>query len=158
MNAANDEGDGKMMTRLFATAAAAAAMTMMLVTTAMAADIGIATAAAKAPGITVVDRGGSSTVKDVVLEAGTDPSVLELRFAHAQQVTFEGVGTLRIVDGDGHVWRYKPSVYQMLDGKRKDKVVGFHFIGKDRVSLKVDKLDPSAPLVVGPFGPQDSNL
>jgi hypothetical protein len=88
--------------------------------------------------------------KDVVIQPGTDPSVLELRFAGADRINVESVGTLLIVNKDGSVWRYKPDVYQLVDGKRKSKIFAFHFIGKDRVSLKIEKLNPSAPVVVGP--------
>ena len=75
-------------------------------------------------------------MKDLVVEPGKDPSTVELHFAGAQKVTFGDVGTLVIVKADGSIWRYKPSVYQMVDGKRRTLAVGFHFVGKDRVSLK----------------------
>jgi hypothetical protein len=51
---------------------------------------------------------------------------------------------------DGHAWRYRPDVYQVVNGKRKLLSVGFSFLGHDRVALHLDKYDPSVPLIVTP--------
>lgn len=142
------------MKRILATAAATVAMTI----TGFAAppvDVGTTVSVAKTPGVSFVERHGG--VKEVVLEAGTDPSTLELRFPGAQKVTFENVGTLLVINHDGSLWRYKPEVYQVVNGKRKPVLFGFHFVGNDRVSLKVQKLNPSAPLVVGPVKGESGN-
>jgi hypothetical protein len=146
-----------MTMKLFASAAASAALTLVMGATAFAADAGTANPEFKSPGVSFVDRAGRSGMKDLVVEPGTDPASVELHFAGAQRITFGEVGTLVIVKADGSLWRYKPSVYQMIDGKRKYVNVSFHYIGRDRVSLKVGKVDSSAPLVVTPVSGKNGN-
>lgn len=143
-----------MMKRILSMAAAVAAMTV----TGFAAppvDVGTTVSASASKSISIVER--SRGLKEVVIEAGTDPSALELKFPGAQKVTFESVGTLLVTNHDGSIWRYKPDVYQMVDGKRKQVLFGFHFVGNDRVSLKVNKLNRTAPLVVGPVKGEAGN-
>jgi hypothetical protein len=139
-----------MTIRFFTTAAASAALVLGMGVNAVAADTGTTNSGFRSPGISFVDRGGRSGLKDLVVEAGTDPGTVELHFAGAQKITFGDVGMLIITRADGSIWRYRPSVYQVVDGKRKPLVAGFHFVGRDRVSLRVDKYNSSVPLVVGP--------
>lgn len=143
--------------KLFASAAGSAALALALSVNAMAADMAASNPDPKSSGISFVDRGGRYGMKDLVVEPGKDPRTVELHFAGAQKVTFGDVGTLVIVKADGSLWRYKPSVYQVVDGKRRYLAVGFHFVGKDRVSLRVDNLDWSAPLVVAPVSGKSPN-
>jgi hypothetical protein len=143
--------------KMIASATASAALALAMGANAMAADAGVVNTEAKKPGISFVDRGGRGGLKDLVVEAGTDPSTVELHFAGAQKITFGDVGTLVIVKADGSLWRYKPLVYQIVNGKRKFVSTGFHFVGRDRVSLRVDKLDPSAPLIVAPVSGKNGN-
>ncbi len=144
--------------RVFVSAAVSAALALAVGGSAMAADIHATGAGhAKHAGFDYVDRNGSGTVKDLVVEAGADPGAVVLHFAGAQKVEFGDVGTLKITRADGSIWRYKPSVYQMVDGKRKYMTVGFHMLDKDRVSLKLVRFDASAPLVVGPVDGRNGN-
>lgn len=137
--------------KLFVSAAASAALVIVMGANAIAADNSTATAGNKtAAGVTFVEHGRKDGLKNVVIEAGADPSVLELHFDGAQRVSFESVGTLLIVKADGTIWRYKPTVYQVIDGKQKNRLTTFRIMAKDRVSMKVDRLDSSVPLVVGP--------
>jgi hypothetical protein len=143
-------GDKTMNRKIFAVAAASAALVLMTGTSALAADIGTANSGFRSPAVSFVDRDAKGVVKDAVLEAGADPSVLELHFADANRVEFAGIGMLRITKSNGSTWNYKPVVYQMVNGRRRPVTVGFRFIGKDRVSLRPEKFDTSAPLIVGP--------
>ena len=70
---------------------------------------------------------------------------------------FADVGTLRITRRDGSFWLYKPSVYQIVNGKRRSVPVAFKAVGGDRVSLRLGKFDNSAPLVVGPVSGRTPN-
>jgi hypothetical protein len=107
-------------------------------------------------GVVLRDKPHGAPNRDLVIEPGTDPSSVQLHFANAQRVTFLGTGSLEIVNIDGHAWRYRPEVYQIVNGKRKLVPVGFSFTGRDRVSLRLSKYDPSAPLIVSPVsGPAD---
>jgi hypothetical protein len=145
-----------MNTKFFTTAAASAALVLAMGVNAAAADSGTTNPASKTPGISFVDHGGKGGLKDLVVEAGTDPGTVELHFAGAEKITQGDVGMLVITRANGSTWRYKPSVYQVVDGKRKVLITGFHFVGKDRVSLKVHKYNSSAPLVVGPVSGRSS--
>lgn len=143
--------------KFFVSAAASAAMALVMGANAMAADIGTTSQPYKASGITYVDRSGNTGIKDLVVEAGTDPKSVELHFAGAQKVEFGEAGGLRITRANGSIWHYKPQVYQLVNGKRHYVVVGFHFIGKDRVALRPGRFDTSAPLVVGPVDGPNGN-
>ncbi|MDQ1474100.1 MAG: hypothetical protein QOJ99_5580 [Bryobacterales bacterium] len=142
--------------KIFTTATASAVLALAIGANAVAADVTTTNSGFRTPGISLVERGGRSGLKDLVVQAGTDPGTVELHFAGAQKITFGDVGMLIITRADGSIWRYKPSVYQVVDGKRRPLIAGFHFMGKDRVSLKVDKYDSSAPLVIGPVSGRNS--
>jgi hypothetical protein len=150
-------GDKPMNKKTFALATASAALALMTGTSALAADIATANTGYKNPSLSFVDRDKKGEFKDAVVEAGADPSVLQLHFANAQKVEFAGIGTLRITKANGSVWNYKPVVYQVVNGKRRPVTVAFRFIGKDRVSLRPQKVDASAPLVVGPVTGPNGN-
>jgi len=101
--------------------------------------------------VAVVDNGKT---KDVVLEAGTDPASVQLHFAGAQVISFVDVGTLKIQAADGSTWKYRPTLYQTVNGKRRMLTPGFRILGKDRVGLSVSGHDPALALVLGPVGRQ----
>jgi hypothetical protein len=106
--------------------------------------------AAGSPGFVLTTRAGHPSLHDMVVEPGTDPSELQMHFAGAERVTPNASGNLDIIKKDGTVWHYKPQIYQVVNGKRRPVVVSYHVMDKDRVSLKVQKLDPAGSLVVGP--------
>jgi hypothetical protein len=118
----------------------------------LSAVLAIATvsSAAAGSGVAYREKAHSTPDRDFVIQPGTDPSSVQLHFAGAQRVTFSGTGALEIVNLDGHAWRYRPEVYQVVNGKRKVVAVGFSFLGRNRVALRLSKYDPSAPLIVTP--------
>ena len=118
--------------KFFIPAVAAGILALAMSGSAMAAGIG----------------GGHS--RELVLQAGTDPNLVQVHFAGAQKVTVAAGGLLEILDADGVIWRYHPSLYQVVNGKRHQIAAGFHIVDKDRVALRVSKFDASAPLVFGP--------
>lgn len=89
----------------------------------------------------------------VVLEAGTDPSSLQLHFNGAQKVSFYDAGTLQITKADGSTWKYRPNITQNVNGKRKYLVPGFRIVGKDRVDVVVSNWDSSSPVMLDGHGP-----
>jgi hypothetical protein len=112
--------------------------------------IGTITSAIAASGVDSQDRGHGPSRHELVIQPGTDPSTVQLHFVGAQRVTFSGVGSLQIIKADGGIWKYKPQVYQMVNGKRRDVPVTFSTVGRDRVALRVHKFDSSEPLMVTP--------
>jgi hypothetical protein len=101
-------------------------------------------------GVVLRDKPHNSPNRDLVIEPGTDPSSVQLHFAGAQRITYSSTGVLEIVNPDGHAWRYRPEVYQIVNGKRRLVPVAFNFVGRDRVSLRLSKYDLSEPLIVTP--------
>jgi len=91
---------------------------------------------------------------NVTLEAGTDISSVQLHFAGARMVTFQDIGTLRVLNEDGTSWQYRPLLYQVVNGKRHVLNPGFRIFSNDRVGLRVSGYDPSVPLILGPVGPK----
>jgi hypothetical protein len=150
-----------MNVKSFASVAASAGLALMMVGSALAADA--TTTVGTSPtvyqgGFAYVNHGyKNSGAKDLVVEAGADPSSVELHFEGAQKVEFADVGTLRITRSDGTFWIYKPSAYQVVNGKQRFVPLAFHAIGKDRVALRLGKFDASAPLVVGPVSARNGN-
>ena len=101
-------------------------------------------------GVAFRDKAHDTSNRDLVIEPGTDPSSVQLHFAGAQRVRYSGTGELEIVNTDGHMWRYHPEVYQIVNGKRRLITVGFSFVGRDRVTLRLTKYDAAEPLIVSP--------
>jgi hypothetical protein len=118
----------------------------------LSAILAAATMSAAEAGSSVAysEKAHTAPDRDYVIQPGTDPATVQLHFAGAQRVSFSGTGALEIVNQDGHAWRYRPEVYQVVNGKRKLLSVGFSFMGPDRVALRLSKYDPSAPLIVTP--------
>jgi hypothetical protein len=101
-------------------------------------------------GVAFRDTAHGAPNRDLVIQPGTDPSSVQLHFAGAQRVTYSRTGVLEIVNTDGHAWHYRPEVYQIVNGKRKLVSVAFGFVGRDRVTLRLTRYDPSEPLIVTP--------
>ncbi len=101
-----------------------------------------------APHVSLVDVNGNA--KLAVIEAGTDPSTVQIHFADAQRVSTAFGGGLDVVSKDGNLWHYRPQVFQTVNGKRHDIAATFRVVDRDRVVLVVGKIDASVPLVVSP--------
>jgi hypothetical protein len=98
---------------------------------------------------------GSYTTRGAAHEVTIDNGVnkdVELHFKGADRIRVTLNGTLEIVNRDGHVWYYRPDVYQTIGGKQKSVETRVGYIDKDRVTLRLGKVDPTAPVVVSPGG------
>jgi hypothetical protein len=124
------------------------------------AVLALAMAGSAAAGSSLVSRDHVHGVsaRNLVIEPGTDPSSVQLHFAGAERVSYVFSGTLEIMNSDGEVWRYRPQVYQVVNGRQKTVPVSFSFIGRDRVSLHVSRFDASAPLIVSPVSRTASGM
>jgi hypothetical protein len=125
-----------------------------------ALTLGLAGGAFAGSGYVYTESAAHKQMKDLVIEPGADPSAVELHFEGAERVSIGGVsGDLDIQGRDGHVWHYHPRAYQTVNGKQKPVVVGYQFVGNDRVMLKIKHYDPSTPVVVTPVtGPGKSSM
>lgn len=98
------------------------------------------------PGISRASaRGG------IVIDSN-DGSTVQLHFKGADRIHIDLSGALEIVNSDGHVWHYRPDVYQVAGGRQKSVSVRIESIDKDRVVLQIGKRDASARIVVNPVG------
>ncbi|HKD08341.1 MAG TPA: hypothetical protein VKB79_20740 [Bryobacteraceae bacterium] len=130
-------------------------------TVALAAlTLGLAGGAFAGSGYVYTESAANKQMKNLVIEPGADPSAVQLHFDGAERVTFGAVtGDLDIFGRDGSVRHYHPRAYQTVNGKRKPVVVGYEFVGTDRVTLKIQHYDPSAPVVITPVtGPGKSSM
>ena len=116
---------------------------------------------AVATGILALSMGGNAMAADVTggasatkkATAVTEPYSLQLHFAGAERVTFYQVGTLMIHKADGTTWKYRPTVTQTVNGKRKFLNADLGIVGKDRVEVKARTIDATAPVLVDGKGP-----
>jgi|SRR5579884_1177914 len=73
-----------------------------------------------------------------------------LHFQGAERIFADGSGRLEVVDADGAIRRYRPDLFQIIDGKRKAVVFTCHVIDAAHVELKAIHPDPSVPLELAP--------
>jgi hypothetical protein len=119
---------------------AAAVFTFVTVSLANAADI-----------VTTPDGNTKVTMLkagDMMIQATSQPAAIELHFANAERVDFGLGGELDIIKTNGSLVRYKPDVYQMVNGKLKPVGVSYKMNGNDRVTMKFSKFNKDAPLIV----------
>ena len=76
-----------------------------------------------------------------------------LHFQHAARISLDGSGRLEVMDADGMIRRYRPSLFQIIDGKRKVVAYSCHVVDADHVELKAVHPDPSSPLELAPIQP-----
>jgi hypothetical protein len=119
---------------------AAAVFTFVTVGLASAADI-----------VTTPDGNTKVTMLkagDMMIRAASQPAAIELHFANTERIDFGMAGELDIIKTNGSLVRYKPDVYQMVHGKLKPVAVIYKMNGNDRVTMKFNKFDKDAPLIV----------
>jgi hypothetical protein len=76
-----------------------------------------------------------------------------LHFQGAERIFTDGSGRLEVLDADGAIRRYRPALFQTVDGKRKNVTFSCHVVDRDHVELKAVHPDPSAPLELAPIHP-----
>jgi hypothetical protein len=78
---------------------------------------------------------------------------LVLHFQRATRISMDGSGRLEVIDADGMIRRYRPALFQTVDGKRKIVPYSCHIVDGDHVELKAVHPDPSAPVELAPIHP-----
>lgn len=76
-----------------------------------------------------------------------------LHFKGAEMIFVDGSGRLEVHTADGAVRRYRPTLFQTIDGKRKTVTFSFHIVDAEHVELKAIHPNPSAPLELAPIHP-----
>jgi hypothetical protein len=91
-------------------------------------------------------------------ERGAPPAIassepgqsLTLHFEGSERISVDGSGRLEVIHGDSTIRRYRPALFQTIDGKRKIVRYSYHVVDGDHVQLKPIHPDPSAPLELAP--------
>ena len=104
------------------------------------------------PGVDVVFYGtGENLEYDFEIAAGADPSRIRLRFDGADRLRMGLNGDLMLDLGGKTVTQHLPVVYQVAAGGKRQAVHADYQIEANRdVTLRLDRYDPSAPLVIDP--------
>jgi hypothetical protein len=103
------------------------------------------------PGIDLVYYGKQRELEyDFVVAPGADPRDIVLGYKGAERLEVDAEGELVMRVAGGSVRQRKPSIYQEIDGVRRE--IGGGYVLKDarRVGFRVDAYDETAPLVIDP--------
>src|SRR6266545_3497616 len=103
------------------------------------------------PGIDALYYGnGRQFEYDLVIQPGTDPGVIALRFDGADKLRVDRQGDLVLQTSTGEFRLQAPLIYQVIDGASK-AVPGHYVIAQDReVRFQVAAYDSRKPLVIDP--------
>ncbi len=104
------------------------------------------------PGVDVVFYGtGDNLEYDFEIAPGADPSRIRLRFDGADRLRMAFNGDLLVDLGSQTVTQHVPVVYQVASGGKRAPVHAEYQLEANRdVTLRLDRYDPSAPLVIDP--------
>jgi hypothetical protein len=75
---------------------------------------------------------------------------LTLHFEGSERISIDGSGRLEVIHGDNTIRRYRPALFQTIDGKRKIVRFSYHVVDGDHVQLNPIHPDPSAPVELAP--------
>ena len=103
------------------------------------------------PGIDLVYYGNQRQLEyDFVVAPGSDPRAIQLRFDAATKVRRSTTGDLVVSTSKRTVTFRKPSIYQVVDGRRVSIAGGFAQAGTYAVKFRVGRYDHTKPLVIDP--------
>src|SRR5438876_470157 len=103
------------------------------------------------PGIDLIYYGNQRQLEhDFVVRPGADPGRIALSFQGADKVEVDAQGDLVLHTAAGAIRQRKPVIYQEVAGLRRDIAGGYLLREKRTVGFKVDKYDPSRPLIIDP--------
>jgi hypothetical protein len=76
-----------------------------------------------------------------------------LHFEGAERISMDGSGRLEVLEADGAIRRYRPALFQTIDGKHRIVTYSCHVVDHDHVELKAVHPNPSAPVELAPVHP-----
>ena len=103
------------------------------------------------PGVDVVYYGSEERLEyDLILAPHSDISRIQLAFEGANSLSLNPDGDLVMTVGEAQVTQRRPTLFQMIDGRRVN-VTGHYHIGLDRkIGILVDRYDASRELTIDP--------
>jgi len=103
------------------------------------------------PGIDLVYYGNQRQLEyDFLVAPGADPNDIVLRFKGAQRIEIDAQGDLVLHAAGGDVRQRKPSIYQEVDGVRREIEGGYVLKPGKRVGFRMAAYDRGRPLVIDP--------
>ncbi len=103
------------------------------------------------PGVDLVYYGNQQQLEyDFIVAPGAHPERIKMDFKGAQSVRLDAKGDLVLRVGDSDVRQHKPSVYQEINGRRKEITGRYRLDKNGQVGFEIGKYDRSQPLVIDP--------
>jgi len=103
------------------------------------------------PGIDLVFHGNERRLEyDFVIEPNADPRQIRLSFSGIRRLGLDAQGNLELATAHGILKQYKPVVFQIVAGHRREVEGRYVPIAPDQVRFEVAKYDRSTPLVIDP--------
>jgi len=103
------------------------------------------------PGIDLVYYGNQRQIEyDFIVASGADPRVIGLSFQGADRIEVDAQGDLILHTAGGELRQRKPTLYQEINGARREIAGGYLMIGESQVGFHLGDYDASRPLVIDP--------
>jgi hypothetical protein len=104
------------------------------------------------PGVNLRYHGSERELEyDFVLEPGSNPHAIALKFDGASKLALDAKGNLLVHAGSGGIVQLrKPFIYQERDGNRQQIGGGF-VLAKQQVQFHLDAYDTTQPVVIDPI-------
>jgi len=104
------------------------------------------------PGVDLVYYGNGNQLEfDFIVAAGANPAVIQMTFEGADKIEVDRAGNLLMKVAGQSLKLHKPSIYQSVEGVRKELAGGYRFDVESRsIGFDLASLDSSLPVVIDP--------
>ncbi|MGA8410046.1 MAG: choice-of-anchor D domain-containing protein, partial [Candidatus Acidiferrales bacterium] len=104
------------------------------------------------PGVDVLFYGREQRLEyDFIVAPGADPSVIALSVAGARKLELNSHGDVVMSVGGGKVALRKPSIYQDVNGQRREIAGNYVLAGDRQIRFSVTAYDHTQPLTIDPL-------
>jgi hypothetical protein len=104
------------------------------------------------PGVDLLYYGSQQQLQyDFIVAPGSDPGIVRLEFAQAEQLELDDNGDLLIHMAGGAVQQHAPFTYQDVDGARVEVASRFVLREDRQVGFEIGAYDPALPLIIDPI-------
>lgn len=105
------------------------------------------------PGIDALFYGNGKQLEyDFLVAPGMNPDHVRMRIDGAQELALDEEGNLQIIVGDEQIFQMKkPSIYQVIEGKKNDVKGEFTLLAKREIGFSLNNYDKTQQLVIDPI-------
>ena len=104
------------------------------------------------PGIDLVYYGNRQQLEyDLVVAPGADPNLIQLAIDGTEGLSIDRKGNLVLKTKAGDIQQLKPSVFQEVDGRRKEIKGSYVLKSGNKVGFRIARYDRGRPLVIDPI-------